>query len=145
MLWSRSYRHRAAARIQSCGCTWPHGVVSSNGGMLHFFLQHPSMLACCSDMATSCCLIFQLCARRIPGACSFWAVCALIFTCFRATSRFRRWLPFACIAFSPIPGTSLLRRFAETPNTLSIPLIALTREVSSHAIVADLSGPGWLS
>jgi hypothetical protein len=31
-------------------------------GMLHFFLQHPSMLACRCVAATSCCLIFQLCA-----------------------------------------------------------------------------------
>ena len=105
--------------------------------MLCFFLQCPSTFACRSDAATSCCLIFQLRTRRIPGACSFWTVCTPTFMCFHATSKFCHWLPYAFIAFCPMPETSLLRRvpkpltlsqayslnpYARTPYSLSQPI-----------------------
>jgi hypothetical protein len=134
--------------VLKTGCysasTWVRFEASPNGGVLRFFLQHLSMLACRSPAGTSCCLIFQLCARLVLGACSFWIVCALVFMCFRATSRFRHWLPYVCIAFCPIPGTSLLRRLSR-PLTLSIPLISPTHEDSSHTIAADLSSVGGYS
>ena len=132
-LWCRVSQCRAAARIPSHAGTWPCFVVSLDGRMLCFFLQHPSLLACSCAMSTSCCLIFQLCAGRIHGACSFWTACALIFMYFLATSDSRYWRPYACTTFCPTHETSLLRLMLKT-LTLSQAHSFLSYRRNSHAL-----------